>query len=329
MSGRRFPPQRKCAVLGTGQIGTYAIRALTETGWSVVAADRNPALSFVQRFGRFDGPVTMLDVTSAEQVHAFLGAAGPVHTVLFAAGLTGQKAIEEPELALRVAVQGVGNISSAMVAHGIPRLVAVSSLAVYDLPDRNCGNIAESAPTSGPTGAYGRIIRAMERGLVECDGLSVAILRMAGVFGPNRFGHGSHSSQLVERLLYGVAQGLQIRIRGDWRDCDDMIYVRDAGRAIAAAASLTNPGREIINVGTSRTSSLRDLVRAVEAVAGPADIILEHRPDGSGPLARIPMDVRRMAQRLGAAKFDLPAAIRDFAQETELVARMRGDIHDR
>jgi nucleoside-diphosphate-sugar epimerase len=328
MSSRRPPSQRKCAVVGTGQIGTYAIRALNEAGWSVIAADRDPAISFVQRFGRFDGPIATLDVTNADEVQAFLGAAGPIHAVLFTAGLTGQKAIEKPELAMRVAVQGVGNISRAMVAHGIPRLVAVSSLAVYDMPDRNCGKIAESAPTCGPTGAYGRIIRAMERELGKSDVLSVAILRMAGVFGPNRFGHGSHSSQLVERLLYCVAQGIQTTIRGDWRDCDDMIYVRDAGRAIAAAASLTNPGREIINVGTSKTTSLRDLVRAVEAVAGPADIVFEHRHDGSGPLARAPMDAHRMAQRLGAARYDLAAAIRDFAQETELVASLQGETHD-
>lgn len=328
MTDRQPSRQRVCAVLGCGQIGTYAIRALGEAGWSVIAADKDPALSFIRRFGHFDGPIFSLDVTKAADVQEFLVKAGQVQTVIFTAGLTGQKAISEPEVASRVAVQGVRNVSSAMVLQGIPRLVAVSSLAVYSIPDPQVGTITEGAPTRGPTGPYGRIIRAMESALGECDELSIAILRTAGVFGPNRFGHGSHSSQLVERLLYGAAQDIQIKIRGDWRDCDDMIYARDVGQALAAAAALTDPGREIINIGTSRITSLRDLVRAVEAVAGPADIVLEDRP-GGGPVARPPLDVRRMRERLGAARYDLPTAIRDFAQETDLIFNEREEHHDR
>lgn len=324
MTDTQITGQRKCAVFGTGQIGTYAIRALVEAGWTVIAADSAPALSFVRRFGRFDGSIFTVDVTNPSDVNELLDNAGQVDAVIFTAGLTGQKAMSDPALAARVAVEGVRNVASAMVTHGVPRLVAISSLAVYDIPERGDKPIAESASSNGPTSPYGQIVRTMERALGECEDLSIAILRSAGVFGPNRFGHGSNSSQLVERLLYSAAQGLQIKMSGDWSDCDDMIYARDVGRALAQAAALTDPGCEIINVGTSKTTTLRDLVRAVETVAGPADIVLNERPGETRPMTRPPLDVGRMTERLGAARYDLPSAISDFARETDLLSRPRG-----
>jgi len=313
-----------CAVFGTGQIGTFAIRALGEAGWSVAAADKAPAASFVRRFGRHDGLLRTVDVTDEAAVTAFLQEIGSVDAVVFAAGLTGQKAASDPDHALHVLVEGVRNVASAMAARHISRLVAVSSLAVYDMPGNPNQPIAETAPTTGPIGSYGTIIRSMERALEAHDGLSIAILRTAGVFGPNRIDHGSHSSQLVERLLYSAAQRAPVRLRGDWNDCDDIIYARDVGRALAAAAQPAGPGCEIINVGTARTTTLRDLVRAIEAVAGPVDIVLEPRPDSEPAMTRPPLETGRMIERFGAARYDLTAAIRDFARETDLIPEPQG-----
>ncbi|WP_425101844.1 NAD-dependent epimerase/dehydratase family protein [Tropicibacter sp. S64] len=312
-----------CAVLGTGQIGTFAIRALVEAGWQVTAADKAPAASFVRRYGQFDGRLAALDVTDARTVRDFFADSGPHDAVIFAAGLTGHKAIADPDTARHIAVQGVRTVGAEMIARGIPRLVAVSSLAVYDTPNAGIKAIPESAPTAGPIGPYGSVIRAMEAALQDLgqsDALAIRILRTAGVFGPNRFDHGSHSSQLVEHLLYGAMQGMPIRLQGDWEDCDDMIYARDVGRALAAAAALETPGLEIINVGTARTTSLRDLVRTIESVAGRADVTLEPRHAPSRPITRPPLQVSRMAQVLGPTRYDLDAAIRDFARETNLIA---------
>ncbi|MFW8643099.1 NAD-dependent epimerase/dehydratase family protein [Rhizobium beringeri] len=69
----------------------------------------------------------------------------------------------------------------------------------------------------------------MEAAMIALEGLSVGIARAAGVYGPNRYGHGSQSSQLVERLLYGAALKQPISLRGHWQDRDDFIYARDLG----------------------------------------------------------------------------------------------------
>ena len=321
------PSAPACAVFGTGQIGTFAIRALVEDAWQVTAADKAPAASFVRRYGRFDGRLATLDVTDRQAVQDFFADTGRLDAVIFAAGLTGHKAIADPEAARRVAVDGVRTVGAEMIARGIPRLVAVSSLAVYDMPRAETEAIPETGATVGPVGPYGTVIRAMEtalRDLGDTGPLSVRILRTAGVFGPNRFDHGSHSSQLVERLLYGAMQGIPIRLQGDWEDRDDMIYARDVGRTLAAAAALDAPGLEIFNVGTARTTSLRDLVRTIECVAGRADVTLEPRSGSGSPVTRPPLRVSRMADVLGPCRYDLEAAIRDFARETDLVAPEQG-----
>lgn len=311
-----------CAVLGTGQIGTFAIRALVEAGWQVIAADKAPAASYVRRYGRFNGELTTLDVTNAMAVQDFFSDTCPLDAVIYAAGLTRHKALSDPQTARHVAVNGVRTVGAEMIARGIPRLVAVSSLAVYDIPSVQTEAIPETGTTAGPIGPYGTVIRAMEAALRDLDdsgALAIRILRSAGVFGPNRFDHGSHSSKLVEHLLYGAMQGTPIRLQGNLDDCDDMIYARDVGKALAAAAALETRSLEVINIGTARTTSLSDLIRAIETVAGTADVMLEPRPGPSRPITRPPLQVNRMAAMLGPPSYDLETAIRDFVLETNLI----------
>lgn len=323
----RKPSMPSCAVIGTGQIGTFAIRALVEAGWHVTAADKAPSASFVRRYGLFDGRLATVDVTDAQMLREFFTETAPLDAVIFAAGLTGHKAIDDPETARNVAVNGVRTIAAEMIARGIPRLVAVSSLAVYDVEDSDINAIPETAATTGPVGAYGTVIRAMETALSEVgdsENFAIRILRTAGVFGPNRFDHGSHSSQLVEHLLYSAIQGVPVHLKGDWEDSDDIIYARDVGRALAAAAALETPGFETINVSTARTTSLRELVHTIKSISGRADVTLEQSDTVRPAMNRPPLSTERMTKLLGPCAYDLEAALRDFALEANLIGAEQG-----
>jgi UDP-glucose 4-epimerase len=154
-------------------------------------------------------------------------------------------------------------------------------------------------------------VRARRRG-PDCT-----LLRVAGVYGPTRFGYGSHSSRVVERMVYSAALGHPLHLTGLWRDADDMIYVRDVARALAAAVSLP-PAARTVNVATGRLTRLEDLADAVRAVFGDQHLTLDPPQPDRAALTRPALDVTRMESLLGPAQFDVRAAIADFAELADL-----------
>jgi nucleoside-diphosphate-sugar epimerase len=150
--------------------------------------------------------------------------------------------------------------------------------------------------------------------------LEVGILRVAGVFGPKRFGYGSHSSRFVERILFAAAAGHPVRIEGCWEDEDDLIYVKDVGEAISAAALTHGSGSFTVNVGLGQVSTLRDIADAVFAVFPMADIAVTRFPEPQQPSKRLPLDPASLMTHLGVRpSYPLKAAIRDYALETGLI----------
>jgi nucleoside-diphosphate-sugar epimerase len=309
-------------LVGTGQIGVFAARALSHRGARICAADAAPDAAFYARYGpgaRASVPVE-LDVTCAADVEAFVGSHPESQAVVFAAGYTGARATRDPVTARRVADGGVTNVLTAAQASGIKRAVVVSSLAVYG--DRgDGGRLRVEAPLTQPNTAYGQIQLALEdRARSFSADLSVAILRIAGVFGPKRFGYGSNSSRFIERVLFSAATGSPVHIEGCWEDEDDLIYVKDVGSAIAAAALNPDGGSFTVNVGLGRVSTVREIADAVLAVFPTADIQVVPPLHTSVPLRRLPLDCASASARLGLRPaFPLNAAIRDYALETGLI----------
>ncbi|QND45958.1 NAD(P)-dependent oxidoreductase (plasmid) [Rhizobium lusitanum] len=296
------------------------MRSFTQAGWVVTAADLAPNIGYIRRFGRADCPIHSVDVTDAGMVRALFDHAGVCDAVVFAAGLTGQRTQTDPSLATDILLKGTESIAAAMRATGIPRLVGVSSLAVYATGRNSSEPLCEAENPTGQVGVYGSVIRRMEAAMIALEGLSVGLARAAGVYGPNRYGHGSQSSQLIERLLYSAALKQPINLQGYWQDCDDFIYARDLGDALEGLARPGHPeGCEIINVGTGTTASLRELIEAIEQSIGPIDVNLVAPDPPRAPLARPPLDTARMLKRIGPPKFTLKEAMRDFAREVDLL----------
>jgi len=315
---------RKSSVLlfGTGQIGVFAARALKSRGALVHAADAAPDGPFYARFGpagEAEEPAK-LDVTCMRDVEAFVHSHSQSTAVVFAAGYTGDRATRDPTPAKLVAQRGLANVLGAARATGIQRAVVVSSLAVYGGAFEG-GNLAEDGPTH-PRTIYGEIQLAVEEtALASFGDLNLTILRIAGVFGPNRFGYGSNSSRFVERMLYAAAIGEPVRIEGCWEDEDDLIYVKDVASAISAATLTSVNGSHIVNVGLGRNSTLREIADAVASVFPAADIVVTPTPQLQKPLRRRPyLDSSRLATLFGVRPaFPLLAAIHDYAVETGLV----------
>lgn len=307
----------RVAVCGTGQLGTFAAGAFAEAGWEVAASDLAADAAYFTRFGRAATTIAAVDLTDRTGLRAWLGGQPPADALVVTAGLTGPRAAQDPAGARDLALASAANTVEAAREAGARRLVAISSLAVYD-PD-GARSLGEDGPLA-PATDYGANLVEMERLLGERAGdLDVRVLRVAGVFGPIRYGHGSNSARAIERLVYAAATGRPVTVSAYPDDADDYVYVRDVAGAILAVAS-AEPAAGVVtyNVGTGATTTATELLGALASLFPDATI---ERTDPDPPrdrLRRPPLDVTRL-RRLGwTPRWPLPEALRDYCATVDL-----------
>jgi UDP-glucose 4-epimerase len=151
----------------------------------------------------------------------------------------------------------------------------------------------------------------------RAGGPEFAALRFATIYGPGKLvRHGPMS--LVSRLVEDAHFGRETIIEFGADERDDLLYVRDAGRAVSQVALAGGAlGHHVYNVGTGRGVTL-DEVAAVVRSARPGARI-EIGP-GLDPMRfGVPyygvMDATRLAEELGfRAAFDIDAGVADYLQ---------------
>jgi UDP-glucose 4-epimerase len=184
----------------TGVLGRAIVARLTHAGHQVVGAARG---------SRPGHPSAGLDVCSSVSCDDLFSGAQPFDAVVHCAGVTH---VKEAPLAYqqyhRTNAEGTRNILAAAAAHGVPRFVQVSTVAVYgvcDLPQP----VSETSPTK-PFGHYSVSKRIAEDFCLERQGeLSLYILRMAPMYGADSLANlrGKVTAPLLGRHCYLTLAG--------------------------------------------------------------------------------------------------------------------------
>ena len=224
---------------GAGYVGSHAVLAFLDGGYRVVVLDDlstgsreavPPAARFVE--GDAGDAATVAAVIAENRVAA----------VVHLAASTGvADSCLHPARYHRNNALASANLIRACAANAVRRLVFASSAAVYGIPQS--GPVSEEPPPA-PVSPYGRSKLATERLLGAVAG---AAGRRAGVtvFGTD----------------YDTPDGTCLR---------DDIHVSDlAGIQVAALSALdTGAMNLVLNCGTGRGASVRDVIRTVRAEAG-------------------------------------------------------------
>lgn len=169
------PPSPIVVTGANGLVGSRVCAKLVEAGASVCAVVRRsgtaPQLSGVEEVvGEFGDPAFAQSVVQ--------GASAIVTTV--------HPMGSDEETQHRIAVQGTPVLSRAARDAGVPRLVHISTAAVYDrCPDT--GDVDESSPMVGDDAdAYAVTKRDTDAALAEIDGINTVLLRPPAILGPGR-----------------------------------------------------------------------------------------------------------------------------------------------
>ena len=260
---------------GAGYIGSHVVQALMASGRDVVIYD--DFSSGLMR--RVPDGVTVVegDVHDASALaHTFRSHVidGVVH---LAAKKAAGESVDIPLHYYRENVDGLLHVLEAMEGTGISRLVYSSSAAVYGTPAVN--PVTEEAPLL-PESPYGETKVVGEWMARDCGvawGLSWSALRYFNVAGAGSDVLGDSSvNNLIPMVFRALDQGRRPQIFGDDYPTPDgtcirdYIHVSDLAEAHVAAAARCETGvrRDVLNVGTGRGYSVREVMDMISEVIG-------------------------------------------------------------
>src|SRR5215813_9970431 len=275
---------------GLGFLGANLAQLLCAQGERVLAtSNRNVHVpDFLEPFAGKNLTVAPLDITSLEKVTATVNdfkIAGIVH-----AAVRSEKGDTPLYDAMNANITGTINVLEAARRAGVRRVVFVSSEAVYQgMPDTTPFKeeeklfIASDRYIPG-TKKAGEILCLM---YVAQYGMEVVSARATRMYGPLYSGIRTLAGHMVDK----AAKGLPIMLANqDPSEAHDIIYAKDAARALALLLQTPALKHRIYNVGYGKLSSLADFAAAIKKILPKVEM---HLGDGPGPLTstKTPMDI--------------------------------------
>ncbi len=103
---------------------------------------------------------------------------------------------------------------------------------------------------------------------------------------------------VIPQFLRQAAQNGTLVIHGDGNQTRDFVYVDDVVKAMIAAGSAPSVNDTIINIGSGRETSMRELVRLVREVTN-SDPEIVYNPHSDGGPARLCADITLAKNKLG------------------------------
>ena len=237
---------------GAGFLGLHLARRLLADGHQVRTLDPAPLddSDLERRVDAIDGDVRL----AGDASKLVAGADVLVHA---AAALPIRGARNEIS---SVNVDGTATLLAAALEAKVPRVVLISTTAVYGIPDRH--PIDEDAPLIG-VGHYGRskieaeqLCRAFER-----RGISATIVRPKTFIGPERLG-------VFEILFDWICEDRRIYVLGHGRNRYQLLAVEDLVDAVVLAATTPGAAGETLNIGAAEFGTVRSDLEALIAHAG-------------------------------------------------------------
>ncbi len=301
---------------GAGYIGSVVAAELVAGGHDVTVLDNlstghrdavPPGARFVET-----------SVTDAGDVLAADAYDGVVH---FAARSLVGESVNKPESYWNNNVVGSVALLDAVRANGVPRFVFSSSAATYG--DTTLNPITEDLPPQ-PTNPYGASKLAVDMalaGYAPAHGFGAVSLRYFNVAGANgaygeRHAVETHIVPIVLQVAAGARESFSI-YGTDYPTPDgtcvrDYVHVLDLADAHIRALDACRPGHhEVINLGSGRGNSVREVLVTARAVTGRelATVDADRRP--GDPAVLVASNAKAAAVLGWAPTRDLEQMVRD------------------
>ena len=241
----------------TGFLGQHLVRRLLDLGQPVRATGRNLKIGLeLQAEGADFRPVELRD--KAAMMAAMTGVEAVVHSGALSSVWGRRRDFHA------INVGGTENVIAGCIAHGIKRLVYISSPSVVTRPVAQW-NLTESEPLPDKhVSMYSETKRLGEDRVQEAatmaSGLETVILRPKAIYGPG-------DTAIFPRLLKAASKG-RLPIIGDGDTVTNLTHVSDVVASIILALTSANAGGNVYFITGGEEIRIWDVIKDVVAQAG-------------------------------------------------------------
>ena len=185
-------------------------------------------------------------------------------TIIHLAAMAGvRSSIVNPAIYVDVDIKGTVNLLEMAKEHNIGRFIFASSSSVYGINKKT--PFSEKDPVNLQISPYATAKRAAElycKAYHNLYGIPVSILRFFTVYGERQ-----RPDMAIRKFTKLIMEGNPIPIFGDGDSIRDYTYIDDCIDCIAR--TLEKPMEfEIINIGSGKTISLKQLIKILKEVSG-------------------------------------------------------------
>ncbi len=290
---------------GAGFIGSHVVRALLRDRHEVTVLDNfndfyDPAIKRAN-VATFPPPVEIftIDLRAWEPVRDLFTQISPDVVIHLAARAGVRPSILDPKLYIDTNITGTFHVLEAARLSGCRQVLFASSSSVYGLS--KTVPFQEDQPLLQTLSPYAATKISGEQlcgNFVNLYGLRIIALRFFTVYGP-----GQRPDLAIHSFTDAIEHGRTIQQFGDGTTRRDYTYIDDIVQGVLSALRFVE-GKgalfEIINLGENETTTLSELIAAIEQALGKKAVI-DYLPEQKGDMPRTSADITKARTLLGYA----------------------------
>ena len=285
---------------GAGFIGSHLVERCLALGHSVTILDDfndfyDPAVKHANIAAfRNDIQLHQADLRDAGAVSRIVHG-GKFDTIVHLGARAGVRpSIRDPKLYLDTNITGTWHLLEAAHAAGIPRFICASSSSVYGIlktaPFRE--DMALTA-TISPYAATKLAAEQLCSNYSHLYGMRTINLRFFTVYGPRQ-----RPDLAIHSFTKSIDAGQPINQFGDGSTRRDYTYIDDIIQGVTACLTFEGALCEVFNLGENQTTSLDDLIAAIEQALGKKAVI-NKMPEQPGDVPLTYADISKAREFLG------------------------------
>jgi UDP-glucuronate 4-epimerase len=285
---------------GAGFIGSHLVRKLLQDGQEVTVLDDfndfyDPRIKRAN-VDLLEGKARLVEanICDAAKVNQIF-AEGRFEMVIHLAARAGVRpSIQYPGLYIETNIGGTFHLLEAARNAQCGRFIFASSSSVYGLT--KTVPFSEEVPIPQTLSPYAATKLAGEQlcgNYAYLYGLRVICLRFFTVYGP-----GQRPDLAIHKFTDAIHHGKPIPKFGEGDTRRDYTYVDDIVQGIEGAINYSGPNFDIFNLGENQTTTLNELITALESALGEKAII-EQLPEQKGDMPLTCADISKATRLLG------------------------------